>query len=59
MNRDIRPASAADARAALAEARLARLLARVEALRDQVEVIDAHDAQWLKELRAMADEARQ
>lgn len=58
MMSDTRPMSAADARAVLAEAKLARLLARVEALRDQVELIDAYDAQWLKELRAMADEAR-
>lgn len=58
MNRDIRPTSAADARAAMAEARLARLLTRVDALANRVEVIDAYDAQWLRELRAMAAEAR-
>lgn len=55
---DTRPASAAEARAALAEARLARLLARVEALANGIEVIDAYDVLWLKELRAIAHEAR-
>lgn len=64
MNRDVKPVPPADARAAVAEAKLARLLARIATVTKALELGKKHDTLTigeegiLQDLRAMVAEAR-